>query len=63
MREVLSAVIDQLRLEKNIDYLDLEYIPDNIGSAKLQECLGFKTVGTERLDSVELIVCALSFAD
>lgn len=61
MSEVLTAVIDRLQHEQIVDYLDLEYITENIGSAKLQERLGFQVVGVERVDSVELIVSVLSF--
>ncbi len=61
MSEVLTAVIDRLQHEQIVDYLDLEYITENAGSAKLQERLGFQVVGVERVDSVELIVSVLSF--
>jgi len=59
MLEVLSAIISQLQSEQTVDFLDMEYLSENIGSAKLQELLGFISAGTERFDSVELIVSVL----
>lgn len=63
MREALSAVIDRLRVEKKTDFIDMEYLSENVASSKLKDYFGFQVVGTENLGFAELVVCVLSLTD
>ena len=60
MSEALSTVIEQFRTEQKTDFIDMEYLSENIGSSKLKDRFGFRVVGTEDLGFAKLIICVLS---
>ena len=60
MLEALRALLAELFQNGGLDYVDCEYACFNTASQALQEKLGFRLWGTERMGDVELAVNVLA---